>query len=213
MEISADDDPIRALATLRDALRDRTRDSEAHWLPDEPPHPWKGRGDHGQGGEGMMGGTPYGRPMAMTDEDVRDGLALDRLPFTVGPFFPHFPPGLVLEVALQGDVIQEARVQSTPYPQPKPSRLRRLHRILAAAGAHALAERALRWAGADPTDDREFDRFQRRLRWTGFGTRLCPVPDVSTDAPDDRNDLHDLEDRLPGMEWGRAVLTIAGGTP
>lgn len=161
----------------------------------------------------MMGGTPYGRPMAMTDEDVRDGLALDRLRFTVGPFFPHFPPGLVLELGLQGDVIQEARVTSTPYPQPKPSRLRSLHRVLHAAGAHALAERALRLAGAGSPDDREIDRLQRRLRWTGYGTWLCPVPDVSTDAPDGLGGWNDLEDRLPGMEWGRAVFTIAGGTP
>lgn len=89
---------------------------EPELCPDEPPAPWKGLGDHGQGGEGMMGGTPYGRPMAMTDEDLRDGLALDPLTLSVGPFWPILPPGLSAKVTLHGDVIATFDVVSAPYP-------------------------------------------------------------------------------------------------
>lgn len=52
-----------------------------------------------------MGGHPYGRPLAGRAPG-RDGLEFDQLPLRVGPFFPHFPPGLVLHVELQGDAIQ-----------------------------------------------------------------------------------------------------------
>lgn len=77
---------------------------------DEPPNPWRGEGPYGTGGEGMMGGTPYGRPMTMTADDLRDGLALDRLDLTVGPLLSPLPTGLTLEVALQGDVLVDVRV-------------------------------------------------------------------------------------------------------
>jgi len=78
--------------------------------PDQPPQPFEGRGDHGQGGEGMMGGVPWGRPMAMPGED-RDGLALDELSLDLGPFQPGFPPGLVAHLRLQGEVVVEAGVE------------------------------------------------------------------------------------------------------
>ena len=97
------------VAMLQDAHRSVLADpasSSPDRLPDEEPNEWRGVGPFGQGGEGMMGGTPYGRPMAMTGDD-RDGLALDQL---------HLPPRplprvaaarcLVLDVTLQGDVLQ-----------------------------------------------------------------------------------------------------------
>src|SRR3546814_16968041 len=93
------------------------RRSEDDLLPDEPPVAWRGKGDHGQGGEGMMGGKPYGRPMAMTAEDLRDGLALDAYTACFGPFLPMLPPGLQLELTLQGDVVQSARVRRPPAAQ------------------------------------------------------------------------------------------------
>ncbi|MEV5688792.1 hypothetical protein AB0L68_37355 [Streptomyces sp. NPDC052164] len=43
--------------------------------------------------------------------DDRDGLRLDRLSLSLGPALPDWPAGLVVEVALQGDVVQEARVR------------------------------------------------------------------------------------------------------
>lgn len=118
--IAADAGPAEAAAALQRlhrALLLGEREAEPCWLPDEPPAPWRGRGDHGQGGDGMMGGKPYGRPMAMTGDDLRDGLALDRLELRLGPFFRPFPPGLVLEVVLQGDLVQEADVVSPPFEQ------------------------------------------------------------------------------------------------
>lgn len=91
-------------------------DGDPHLCPDEPPAPWDGLGDHGQGGEGMMGGKPYGRAMAMTADDLRDGLALDPLAFSIGPFWPVLPPGLSIHVTLHGDVFAEVQVTSAPYP-------------------------------------------------------------------------------------------------
>ncbi|WP_219942169.1 hypothetical protein [Iamia sp. SCSIO 61187] len=78
-------------------------------LPDEAPASWRGIGPYGQGGTGMTGGVPYGRPMAEVAPD-RDGLRLDQLTVRIGPFFARFPTGLVLEVRLQGDVIQQSHV-------------------------------------------------------------------------------------------------------
>ena len=75
-------------------------------LPDVDPNEWRGVGPFGQGGEGMMGGTPYGRPMAMTGDD-RDGLALDQLHLTLGPFLDALPAGLLLDVTLQGEGLQD----------------------------------------------------------------------------------------------------------
>ncbi len=122
-------EPVRAGEAIEDtitathrALVRGERASAPDILADEPPAPWKGRGDHGQGGEGMMGGVPYGRPMAMTDDDVRDALALDAYRATFGPFLPSMPPGLTLDLTLQGDVIVAARgvaVRLTPSRLPR----------------------------------------------------------------------------------------------
>lgn len=89
------------------------RASSAAILADEPANPWQGVGPYGQGGKGMTGGTPYGRPMTGRAPD-RDGLELDQLTVTLGPWASTLPPGLVLSVKVQGDVIQEAVVEATP---------------------------------------------------------------------------------------------------
>ena len=114
--LTADEDPLPSLRNLYRRLLTQALPSEGDLLPDEPPVPWRGVGEHGQGGQGMMGGTPYGRPMAMTGDDLRDGLALDRYIVELGPFLPTLPPGLILEITLQGDVIQRAKVIQPPYP-------------------------------------------------------------------------------------------------
>lgn len=111
------DDPVAPLRALYRKLIGGSYASETHRLSDEPPTPWRGRGDHGQGGEGMMGGVPYGRMMPMPPTpDIRDGLALDVYRTQVGPFMPYWPAGLILEVTFQGDVIQSAEVVQPPYP-------------------------------------------------------------------------------------------------
>jgi hypothetical protein len=62
----------------------------------------------------MTGGTPYGRPMTGRAPD-RDGLELDQLPVMIGPYLPPLPVGLVVQVKLQGDVIQEATLGDNPF--------------------------------------------------------------------------------------------------
>jgi len=88
-------------------------------LPDVDPVEWRGVGPYGHGGTGMTGGTPYGRPLALRAPD-RDGLELDQLPVTVGPWFAGFPPGLALRVSLQGDVAQAVEVVATDLVSPGP---------------------------------------------------------------------------------------------
>jgi NADH-quinone oxidoreductase subunit H len=54
-----------------------------------------------------------GLPMAEQAED-RDGLMLDQLHLRLGPVLPDWPAGLIVDVAVQGDVIQEATVDVVP---------------------------------------------------------------------------------------------------
>jgi hypothetical protein len=114
LTVRAADDPVPAARRLHGVLMTGERPSENDLLPDEPPNAWEGVGSNSQGGEGMMGGTPYGRPMAMTADD-RDGLALDPLSFPLGPFLPFLPPGLTLDVVMQGDVLQSVAVRDNPF--------------------------------------------------------------------------------------------------
>lgn len=114
LTVRMDDDPAESLQELQRQLMTGERHSEADLLPNEPPAPWRGVGEYGQGGKGMMGGTPYGRPMPMPADDLRDGLALDAYTMRIGPFMPMLPAGLVISLTLQGDVIQHARMESPP---------------------------------------------------------------------------------------------------
>jgi hypothetical protein len=90
------------------------RPSSPPALPPVEPAAWRGVGPYGQGGTGMTGGVPYGRPIPGWAED-RDGLKLDQLKLRLGPAFPPFPPGLVLDVEVQGDVLQEVAVGDNPF--------------------------------------------------------------------------------------------------
>jgi hypothetical protein len=83
----------------------------------EPTGPPDGHGgghgsSHGSGhGEHMLGmELPGGLAMASLAED-RDGLALDQLHVPLGPVLPDWPAGLVLRVALQGDVVQQSEAE------------------------------------------------------------------------------------------------------
>ncbi|MCQ4320807.1 hypothetical protein [Stutzerimonas stutzeri] len=160
-----DDLPAEAIRLHR-ALIDGSTPGDPDLLPDQPPHPWQGKGMHGQGGEGMMGGVPYGRPMAMAMmQDLRDGLQLDSLSFTLGPFYPALPPGLQLKLTLQGNLLQKAMIESSAYPvhlsplffealkRPVPIaaleieraryHLHRLAHLMRLAGLSSLAQRTL----------------------------------------------------------------------
>jgi hypothetical protein len=187
-------DPVAAaVAAYRDLVTGRRR-SEPPILPDIDPVPWRGVGPYGQGGSGMTGGTPYGRPMAELAPDP-DGLRLDVLPTSVGPFFPRFPAGLVLEVRFSGDLVLEATVGDPNFDDGDlPVRaglrpflralnepvsiaelelarardhLRWLSDALIATGLPAFGLRALRLASAAmPGDGAAVRRLARVLGWT-----------------------------------------------
>lgn len=185
--VDPDADVADRLVTIHRELMTGERASEADLLPDEPPNEWRGVGPNGQGGEGMMGGVPYGRPMAMTADD-RDGLALDPLSFVLGPFLPFMPPGLQLQVTMQGDVLTAVEVGPNPFDEGDwlgsritrgqtdaqlPSvdfardRLRYVARVLGIHGLRALALRAYRLAAdLTPQSGAEIRGLSRRLRRT-----------------------------------------------
>lgn len=110
-------DPVPTLRSIFLDLLTRRRPSDPALLPDVDAAEWRGVGPYGQGGTGMTGGTPYGRPMAELGAD-RDGLRLDVLPVLLGPFFPRLPAGLVLDLKLAGDVVVEAAVVETGVGRP-----------------------------------------------------------------------------------------------
>lgn len=149
-------------------------------LPDEEPNEWRGVGPFGQGGEGMMGGTPYGRPMAMTGDD-RDGLALDELHLPLGPFLEWLPPGVVLDVAMQGEILREVTPRLAPpgtddagarpgHEEVTPVRaaLRWLALALHIHGLGALSTRAARLAAAGEQQASERRRLCRSVRRSGL---------------------------------------------
>lgn len=109
--VGAGGDVVAAVVDAHRDLLGGTRSSDPPQLADVEPAEWRGVGPYGQGGSAMTGGVPYGRPMAGRADD-RDGLSLDVVPVTVGPFFPAFPPGLALKVAFAGDVVHDAEVTS-----------------------------------------------------------------------------------------------------
>ena len=108
------EDLVTALIRCHRELLLGQRATDPPIQPDVPPARWRGVGPYGQGGKGMTGGTPFGRPLAGTAAD-RDGLQLDQLRLSIGPFFSPFPPGLVLELKIQGDVVQEAAVNASIF--------------------------------------------------------------------------------------------------
>lgn len=195
------DDPTRGPDTVDVALRailDRAAQlgsdpttSSPDRLDDVEPNEWRGLGPFGQGGEGMMGGTPYGRPMAMTADD-RDGLSLDQLRLRLGPFLTQFPGGLDVEVMMQGDVIQsvdfgwpgDTELVSVDRDLDVTRRLRWLSHALHVQGLDALAARtaglARRSTGVHdvPHLADEFHRLRRRLRWAGLPLALRGVGEV-----------------------------------
>ncbi len=188
-------------------------DGDDDLQPDAPSNAWRGVGPHGQGGTGMMGGTPYGRPMAMTGLDIRDGLQLDRYTARLGPFAPMLPPGLVLELTLQGDVICDAGVVCPPFAQPADADAPVLcsARMLALLGLEDAARRVIRggrpgalWLrGAVP---RGLGRIEgggdARERLAGY---LAGTPAALAVPP--------LPELLSGLEWAEAMLVLASLPP
>ena len=224
------------------SLHTRVSNSEPDWLPDVPPNPWQGLGPNGQGGKDMMGGVPYGRPMAMTDDDSRDGLQLDQTTVQIGPFLQTWPAGLVLELALQGDVVQHARVVHSPCGPTKglregvSSRLRSAARLLRLLELGSLAERCLRVAAAhDRCQPVELAALRAAVRRSGAfaalpaGLGACRLDGAPSDIRsrllawlgNDADPSKDattepkpkLSGLLTGLEWNEAWLVISSFTP
>lgn len=182
-----DEDPLAA-------IHQATQADEPDQRPDLPPHPWQGRGPHGQGGEGMMGGNPYGRAMAMTADDIRDGLALDTYDARFGPFLPMLPPGLTLDLSLQGDVIVSARIASPPFEQGP-----------AGDAPDLCAARMLRLMGIDVPAARARGALLALPAGAGLRRRLAAWLRGETVAEDPAPP----SEALPGLEWTEAVLWLA----
>ena len=191
-EIDSTTDAVESITRLiadrcESLLADRSTSSPGR-LTDEEPNEWRGVGPFGQGGEGMMGGTPYGRAMAMTADD-RDGLTLDQINLQLGPFAGQLPGGLVADVALQGEVIQsiefavraDALVTSVDRNLTVPRRLQWLSHALHVQGLDSFAARAAGLARRSEFPDRatdlgrEFGRLRRRMKWTGLHSALRGV--------------------------------------
>lgn len=144
-------DVVDALVDVHHALLVGDRQSEPPVRPDVEPAPWQGEGPYGQGGTGMTGGVPYGRPMA-TREDDRDRLTLDALPVPVGPLFSAFPDGLTAQVTFKGDLVHRFELGPNPYagasspPSDDPFRRALDEPVLIAELEVARARALLRWA-------------------------------------------------------------------
>lgn len=107
--IGTQDDVVVAIRSVASRFYRDPSLSEPPLLPDVDLVEWRGVGPYGHGGKGMTGGTPYGRPIVERAPD-RDGLELDQLTVTVGPWIGSLPSGMTIHLRLQGDIIQEAEI-------------------------------------------------------------------------------------------------------
>ncbi len=133
---------------------------------------------HGGGGE-----MPGGLGMAGRGPD-RDGLQLDQLHVPLGPLLPDWPAGLIVHTTLQGDVVQEARVDGL--------RENGIHRGFwdepwrrVAAGQEVTRGEVVRRCVAAHLDG--LARFLRVAGWPDPATRAARLRDeVLAGAPADR---------------------------
>ncbi|MBW3663649.1 MAG: hypothetical protein KY469_11170 [Actinobacteria bacterium] len=221
-------EPLVTITDLHRALLLGDRSSAPAVGPADNPTSWKGVGPHGQGGEGMMGGVPYGRGMAMTGEDVRDGLELDRVPLTLGPFHRALPSGLTLELELQGDVIVacDARGPNGPWlgsatgadGDVPDARLVAVAHLLRVHGLDALAQRVVRTTvdGPEAAIAPLLRSARRRLRpaLQGVGViegadALDRFDELIADASLPDLALDELGEHLVGLGWSEAVTTVS----
>ncbi len=158
--------------------------------------------DHGDMDHGDMDMAPDGIPLAEGSDEDRDGLEMDALPVRLGPVLPHWPPGMVLDVTLHGDLVVAAEAHLLDGPHPSraeaPAALAALRcdeaaSVLALAGwddGAALARRA-RDSLLDPRGDdargtlvdlRHRVEHARVLRWS-----LRGVGSVASDEAAARN--------------------------
>lgn len=177
-------DLVEDLVAVHRAVVDGERSDPIVGLPENLVE-WKGVGPHGQGGEGMMGGVPWGRPMAMPPTMGRDGLALDRLSLELGPFLAGLPPMVELEVGLQGDVLEAVTLRVIP---PEPD----------APGMHSTA---------DPADvDPDLVALGELLAMAGLGAMATACARLARRSDRRVEDIAALRRRLD-RSWGLRVAT------
>ncbi|MDO8152594.1 hypothetical protein [Isoptericola sp. b408] len=211
-EVGARLDAAAASLVDRGAQR-RSADADGDpWIgrgaqPDGPDHEdHEDHDEHGHGGHGGHGDMEVaGLPMASSAPD-RDGLELEALDVTLGPWLPGSPDGLVVGATMQGDVLSGAGVRWADgvTAAPRPAQLRALDavcRVLVLAGPERDLHRARRARDAvgqqRPSASEQVSRLardlrgSRRLRWS---LRGLPAPQ-GTDVLDR---LHTWCDVLDG---------------
>ncbi len=119
VEVPADGDLTRALDAAALRLADtpaQARDAGSRRDPDlsggDGGHEGMDHGGHEGMDHGDMEMAPGGIPLAEGSEDDRDGLEMDEVPVRLGPVLPGWPPGLVLDVTLHGDLVAAATADS-----------------------------------------------------------------------------------------------------
>jgi len=191
-----------------------------------------------EAGEDDMSG-PGGIALAEGGPD-RDGLGMDVLHLPLGPVLPHWPPGLVLRCALQGDVVTAAKVQLLDAEQGGPTvepvdaarRYDAAASLVALAGWHVMAERLRQLrdrllAGNVPHDDLDRVRARvarsRTLRWslrdlgrsgdTDVHDRLLRLLAAEDPAAGDRADVATLPAAVEGLDVAATRLVVASLAP
>lgn len=193
--VGPEGDIEEAVVDAHRALLTGARPSDTPLLADVDPAPWRGVGPYGHGGKGMTGGLPYGRPMAGRGDDRRDGLSLDVVKVPVGPFLPHLPAGLTLEVTFAGDVVHDITMVAPPGPGggglgvPLPDNSARPFLV--------AADRAV------PIAELELARARHHLRWLarllhlhGLNAMARRIASTAVVVPDDPSELLALARRL-----------------
>ena len=210
----ADTTSHRQDARQRSAAPDSAADS------DDMDH---GDMDHGDMDHGDMEMAPHGIPLAEGGPD-RDGLEMDVLHLPLGPILRHWPAGLVLRCAVQGDVVVEASAAfldaehpATPPPgadthDDRPARLAdQACALLSLAGwpDGAASARKVRDALLDGRPGESTTPPLERLRRTVAGSRMLRWS-LRGVGPLGAHTLagHQLRDRLDGDVHDRLVRML-----
>lgn len=190
--------PADAASALEEAAA-RLVDVDAQRLPLAAEQGMSEAGDGTEQDEQDDGGDeemsmPGGLMMADRGPD-RDGLMLDQLHVQLGPVLPDWPAGLLVRVTLQGDVIQEAEVDTVP---PGPG----------VTGPAFWDEPAVRAARGEPVEPAELDR-RRAAAHTDSAARLLELAgwgEAAAGARRLRDEL--LEGRTPAVELARLARRV-----
>ncbi len=153
-------------------------------------HESAGHDEHEHSGHDHGSMSPEGIPLAEGAED-RDGLEMDQLHLPLGPVLNHWPAGVVLHLALNGDVVTAASFEQLDSPSHPPTPRGDDHaaRLLDSTGsllslaglsgmsarARRLRDRCLFDTSIDPRHVHQLANRLRRLgvlRWLWRGTTL-----------------------------------------